>query len=97
MIDQRLLEILCCPETRQPLRLADAPELDRANKAIGRREVTEASGKIAVEPIEALLVRQDGKIGYAIRKGIPDLLKEDGLQLDSLAFPGFAASSGAKS
>ncbi len=96
-MDQRLLDILCCPETRQPLRLADAGELERANKAIGRREVVDASGKISVEPIEALLVRQDGKKGYAVRKGIPDLLKEDGLLLDSLSIAAFAASSRAES
>lgn len=96
-MDQRLLEILCCPQTRQPLHLADDRQLVLVNQAIGRGEVREVSGKKSSGQVEGLLVRQDGQLAYAIRKGIPDLLKEDGLLLDSLSSESFAASSAAES
>lgn len=96
-MDKRLLDILCCPETRQALRLAQPAELDRVNRALARREVPDASGKISVDPIEALLVREDGKKGYAVRKGIPDLLKDDALVLESIGSPSFAFAGGAES
>jgi uncharacterized protein YbaR (Trm112 family) len=35
MIDPELLALLCCPETKQPLRIATAEELARVNLPAG--------------------------------------------------------------
>lgn len=67
-MDPSLLEILCCPVTRQPLRCADGPTLERARTTVGR-EVAEA------------LVRQDGQVVYPVVRGIPLLIPEEAIAL----------------
>ena len=81
MIDKDLLEILACPETHQPLHEASAAELARANEAIQAGRQQDKAGKPVKEPLEAGLVREDGKVLYPIRDGIPVLLIDEGLPL----------------
>lgn len=83
-MDKELLEILCCPQTRQDLRLAEAQELSELNAAIGRGAVVDAQGRVVKRPIEAALVRQDGKRAYPVRDGIPVLLVEDAMVLEGI-------------
>ena len=81
MIDPELLEILACPDTHQPLAMADAELLASLNTAIeadGRKNV----GGAAVEgPLDGGLVREDGSIVYPIRDRIPVLLVDEGIVL----------------
>ena len=74
MIEAQLLKILCCPETRQPLAVADAPTVARLNERIAARALKNRGGKAVTEPCESGLVRQDGQVLYPIRQGIPILL-----------------------
>jgi uncharacterized protein YbaR (Trm112 family) len=67
-VDDELLEILCCPVTRQALRIAGEAELVRAS-ATACRTISEG------------LVREDGKILYPISDGIPLLIPEEGIPL----------------
>jgi uncharacterized protein YbaR (Trm112 family) len=67
-MDPSLLEILCCPVTRQPLRVADAATADRVRAAAGR-EVSE------------VLVREDGTAAYPVVQGIPVLVPEEAIAL----------------
>jgi uncharacterized protein YbaR (Trm112 family) len=68
-MDAALLELICCPLTHQSLRPAGPAEIDRANA-------------ILAEPVSEGLVREDGRIFYPIRHGIPLLVPEEGLSLD---------------
>lgn len=83
-LDKELLEILCCPETRQPLRLAGSVELASLNEAIGRGKVKDPRGGVVREPVEEALVREDGGRAYAVRGGIPVLLLDEALLLDGI-------------
>jgi uncharacterized protein len=67
-VDEELLQILCCPLTRQPLRLAD------------RNTLSEASAK-AARPILEGLIREDGRMFYPISNGIPLLTPEEAIPL----------------
>ena len=79
MIDKDLLEILACPDTHQPLAEADAALLERVNKAVAAGKLVNVGGAKVEQPLEGGLVREDGKIVYAIRDGIPVLLIDEGI------------------
>ena len=78
-IDDELLAILACPETHQPLAVAGAELVERVNARIAAGEQKTVGGEKASDPIDGGLVREDGKILYPIRDGIPVLLIEEGL------------------
>ena len=78
MIKKDLLQILACPETRQPLAEADQGLVDRLNAAIEKGTLQNVGGAAVTETLEAALVREDGSIAYALRQGIPLLLSEEG-------------------
>lgn len=84
MVDPELLEILVCPETHQPLRQADEVAVQRVNDAIAAGRAKNVAGEAVGEAIEGGLVREDGRILYAVRDGIPVLLIEEGLPLEGL-------------
>jgi len=67
MLPKDLLEILCCPKTKQPLQEADSTELEKINFGL-------AIGK---EKLEAALLTADKKYAYPIRNKIPVLLVEE--------------------
>jgi uncharacterized protein YbaR (Trm112 family) len=69
-VDPSLVELLCCPETLQPLRAATAEELEIANRVA-----------TVSEPLDKGLVRQDGAVLYSCREGIPTLLAGEGISL----------------
>lgn len=76
-LDTRLLEILCCPITRRPLRMLDSPTLDKVNAAIATGRVRNHGGSTLTAPLPAALVSTDGDLVYLVRDGIPVLLEEE--------------------
>ena len=79
MIDKDLLQILACPETHQGLAEAGPDLLKRINDRIAAGQAKNKSGADVKQALEAGLVRQDGKILYPIRNGIPVLLIDEGI------------------
>ena len=84
-MDKKLLEILACPVTRQPLALLDATRLQALNAAIGSNGVSFGETRQSV-PLREALVTRDGKRIYRVEDGIPVLLPEEGL--DATTVPG---------
>ena len=85
MLDPELLEILVCPETKEPVHLADAPLLDRLNRAIAENRLSTRGGELVKERIEAGLVREDGRILYPVRDDIPVMLIDEAIPLEDLS------------
>ena len=79
MIDEDLLKILACPESHQPLAMAEDALLDKVNAAIEAGECKNVGGEKVEVPLEAGLVREDEKIVYPIRDAIPVLLVDEGI------------------
>lgn len=81
MIHPELLEILCCPETRQRVREAPAALVESVNRAIrdGSLETPAGGGEAGV--LDGGLVREDGKFLYPVRNGIPIMLVEERIAL----------------
>ena len=82
MIKPELLEILACPENKTPVRLADADELEALNARIRAGEVTNRGGDKVTEEVPGGLIREDGRLLYAIRDDIPIMLIEEAIPLD---------------
>ncbi|MGH9323295.1 MAG: Trm112 family protein [Vicinamibacteria bacterium] len=77
MIDRQLLEILVCPETKQPVTLIEGEPIDRINAAIQSRRVTNRGGRTVEEKIDGGLLREDRKYLYPIRESIPIMLEDE--------------------
>ena len=77
MVAPELLEILRCPETMQKVRVATSLELQPFAAQKSTRIGT------AIEfPLENGLIREDGKVLYPIRNGIPVMLLEEALGIE---------------
>ena len=81
MISKELLEILVCPESRTPLRMADADLLARLNEEITAGRVANRGGRTIEEPLAAGLVREDGALVYPVVDDIPVLLVDEAIPL----------------
>jgi len=84
LIHPDLLAVIVCPESRQPLSLAADDLLARVNAAVEKGGVTNVGGDAVERPLEAGLVREDGKVVYPVRDDIPVLLVEEGIPTDGL-------------
>lgn len=83
-IDQYLLDILACPETKEPVSLADDALITKLNAAIATSALKNRAGEVITEKIDGGLVRQDQKYLYPIRDEIPIMLIDEGIPLDQL-------------
>ena len=81
-MDEKLLEIICCPETYQQLKLADTELVTELNQRVQKGVLLSRSGENVKKKIDEGLIREDGKILYPVRQNIPTLLIEQGIQLD---------------
>ena len=81
LVDQSLLDILVCPETKQVLHPADAQLLERLNASIKEGSVTNRGGEVVSAPLQEALVREDGKFLYPVRDDIPIMLIDESIPL----------------
>ena len=84
-VDPELLEILVCPETRQPVTPADAALLTRLNAEIAAGSLRNRGGDSVREPLKEGLLREDGRILYPVDDGIPVMLVEESIEIEANA------------
>ena len=80
-VSQELLEILVCPETRQPVAAASEELIAELNLQIRAGSLRNRGGEAVAETIEEGLLREDGKVLYVVDEGIPVMLIEDSIEL----------------
>jgi uncharacterized protein YbaR (Trm112 family) len=80
-VSSELLEILVCPETKQPVSLASEEVLAQLNEKVATGTLRNRGGDAVEKPIAEGLVREDGKILYPVDDGIPVMLIEESIEL----------------
>ncbi|MDE2308822.1 MAG: hypothetical protein KGJ97_11100 [Xanthomonadaceae bacterium] len=78
-MDKRLLDILCCPVSKTPVRPLSRHELDALNSAISAGEVDTVAGITVRERLTEALITTDRKVIYRVDNGIPVMLPEEGI------------------
>lgn len=84
MVDPELLDMLCCPETKEDVSLADGPLVEKLNKLAESGQLKNRGGEIVKEKMDAGLLRADRKYLYPIREDIPIMLIDEAIPLEGL-------------
>lgn len=87
-MDRKLLDILACPASRQPLAILEARGLDALNRAVAGGGILRVDGTAQAESLREALVTRDRRTVYRIDDGIPVLLVDEGIATAQIAdFP----------
>ena len=81
-VSQELLEILVCPETKQPVAPASDEVLQKINREIESGKLRNRGGEPVTTAVAEGLLREDGKILYVVDDGIPVMLIEESIELE---------------
>jgi uncharacterized protein YbaR (Trm112 family) len=87
-IDQRLIDLLCCPVSKVPVAALATRQLEYINREIAGGGVRTVAGAAVAGALSAGLVTTDGKVVYRVDDGIPVMLPEEGIGTTQFAdFP----------
>jgi len=78
-MDKRLLDILCDPVTKTPVKPLSRTQLDALNREIARDAVKTTAGASVGAALKAGLITTDGKVIYRIEDDIPVMLADEGI------------------
>ena len=78
-MDKRLLDILCDPVTKTPVKPLSRTQLDALNREIERDAVKTTAGANVAMSLKAGLITIDGKVIYRIEDDIPVMLADEGI------------------
>ncbi len=81
-ISDDLLEILCCPRTKVPVRMLPQDQLDKLNEKIAEGSVKYHDGSDIEKPLQEGLITEDGQVVYRIDDDIPVMLVDRGILTD---------------
>lgn len=78
------LEVVACPDTKRPLKLADAALLAKMNALVDKKKLKDKSQWLIDARLQQALVRDDGVVAYPVWDDVPRLLVESAIPLDQL-------------
>ncbi len=84
MISNELLSILKCPVTGSPLQLAEDQLVSKVNSAIDEERARDRLEQKVQEQVEGGLMTAEQTWLYPIRDGIPTLVLEEAIDLNSI-------------
>ncbi|HIA76847.1 MAG TPA: Trm112 family protein [Gammaproteobacteria bacterium] len=83
-MDPKLLEILCCPVSKQPVFPLSKEKLAAVNTAIAAGHVTQANDTVVETPLGEGLITKNKQRIYRIDDGIPVMLEEESIAVDQI-------------
>lgn len=78
-LDKRLLDILCCPASKQPVSILTSAQLESINRAVDASQLVNAEGVAVTQRIAAGLITRDGRTVYRVDDGIPVMLADQAI------------------
>lgn len=78
-VDGKLLEILCCPVTKVPVKLLPKSKLQIVNEQIATGAVKHPDGRVIEAAMDEALITETGTTIYRVDDGIPIMLEEEGI------------------
>lgn len=86
MIDNELLSILACPETKKDLELVTQETIDKVNQLIEEGKLSNRAKEKITKKIDGGLFRKgDNNFLYPIRNNIPILLVDELISLEGIS------------
>lgn len=87
-MDRKLLDILCCPISKQPLAMLNSAELSALNTAIATGSVRKNDETAQTVAVKQALITRDHKMIYRLEDDIPVLLGDEGIATSQIVeFP----------
>lgn len=83
-MDKELLDMLCCPETKEDVSVAEGTLIDTLNRKIEAGQLKNRGGEVIKEKMESGLIRADRKVLYPVREDIPIMLIDEAILLEGL-------------
>ena len=83
-IDPKLLDILCCPVSKQPVFPLSEEKLAAVNSAIAAGQVIQANDVVVETPLSEGLITKNKQRIYRIDDGIPVMLEEESIAVDQI-------------
>lgn len=81
MIDEKLLELVQCPISRQKLQIADPQTIKELNEKIAQKSLRDSTDQLVESPLDQGLITMDGARLYPVRGGIPTLVADAAIEL----------------
>lgn len=83
-LDRKLLDVLCCPISKIPVRPLNREELRRINEAIAAGQVRYLDSSAVETKLEEGLITDNGERAYRVDDGIPVMLEERAIPVRAL-------------
>jgi uncharacterized protein YbaR (Trm112 family) len=83
-VSKDLVDILCCPLTKVPVRLMTADEHAKLNAAIQSGSLVQVDGAKVTETMDEALITEDGARIYKVKESIPIMLKDQAIDAAQL-------------
>ena len=78
-MDRKLIDILCCPVSKVPVRPLGDGRLAKLNQAIESGAVEYVNHDPVSDPLNEALITEDDKVIYRVDDGIPVMLADQGI------------------
>ena len=84
-LDRKLLEILVCPITKQPVFPLDQPRLDKVNRLIAQGKLHTLDGTQLDTPLQQALITRNENTLYPVEGNVPVMLEERSIPCEQIA------------
>ncbi|THB70028.1 MAG: Trm112 family protein [Gammaproteobacteria bacterium] len=81
-VNAKLLEILCCPQTKIPVEVMEGEELAALNKKVEGGGIKYIDGSMVEEPLVEALITKNREVIYRVDDDTPVMIYEKGIMAD---------------